>query len=288
LQLARDFRLGNPLGIVALFISLIYGMSALLLGTSIHALSASNQTILVIFIVSFPFVVLGVFGWLVARHHMKLYGPSDYRTDKSFLDALGTLPPSEVGKRLEREVSESTDAQITSDDAGSVSSDRRTQDSRTASINLTAGSGKSMSLKQAFLNEALVFQALQNEFRGSVRRNVRLPNGPEVDGVIETVDGTIIIVEVKSIGSATRNVADVFYSLERQAERIAAAFSSPEYARRPKIVLALVFDGDPQVLSRIDKILENSRKRVEAMAELRLYSLPELFQAYGFPAESAS
>ena len=68
----------NPLGIVALFISLIYGMSALLLGFSITHLSANNQTILVLFVVSFPFVVLAVFGWLVSRHHMKLYGPSDY------------------------------------------------------------------------------------------------------------------------------------------------------------------------------------------------------------------
>ena len=70
----------NPLGIIALFISLIYGMSAVLLGTSVKNLSSANQTILVYFIVVFPFVVLGVFGWLVSRHHTKLYGPADCRT----------------------------------------------------------------------------------------------------------------------------------------------------------------------------------------------------------------
>src|SRR5205814_1557120 len=100
----------NPLGIVALFISLIYGMSALLLGTAINALSLNNQTILVIFIVSFPFVVLSVFGWLVTRHHTKLYGPGDYGTDKSFLDASGTLSPEEIGKRLREEVRKAGDS----------------------------------------------------------------------------------------------------------------------------------------------------------------------------------
>src|SRR5262245_17829050 len=82
----------NPLGIIALFISLIYGMSALLLGTSVSSLLPANQTVLVYFIVVFPFVVLSVFGWLVSRHHTKLYGPADYRTDKGFLDAGHTVP----------------------------------------------------------------------------------------------------------------------------------------------------------------------------------------------------
>ena len=44
----------------------IYGMSALLLGASVKSLLPENQTILVCFIVVFPFVVLSVFGWLVS------------------------------------------------------------------------------------------------------------------------------------------------------------------------------------------------------------------------------
>jgi Holliday junction resolvase-like predicted endonuclease len=136
--------------------------------------------------------------------------------------------------------------------------------------------------QQAFLIEALVFQALQNEFRGSIRKNVRLPNGQEIDGIIETTDGAIIGVEVKFIGIANRNVADVFYRLEKQVIRIAAALSSSEYPTRPKIVVALVFDQDPH------KILEKYRKSIEAKAELRLYSLADLYRDYGFPAESAS
>lgn len=48
----------NPLGIIALFISLIYGMSALLLGTSVGRISEVNQNFLIAFIILFPCAVL--------------------------------------------------------------------------------------------------------------------------------------------------------------------------------------------------------------------------------------
>ena len=96
----------NPLGIIALFISLIYGMSALLLSASIDSLAIYNQTILVIFMVIFPCAVLGVFVWLVTNHHTKLYGPGDYRTDQSFLSANIIDNPASLGERLGREIEE--------------------------------------------------------------------------------------------------------------------------------------------------------------------------------------
>ena len=83
----------NPLGIMALFISLIYGMNTLLVGTSLNQLSPHDKTILVWFNVAYPFAVLFIFSWLVAAHHNKLYGPSDFRNDESFLSAA-TLAPA--------------------------------------------------------------------------------------------------------------------------------------------------------------------------------------------------
>jgi hypothetical protein len=274
----------NPLGIVALFISLIYGMSAFLLGHSVHALSPNNQTILVIFIVTFPFVVLGVFGWLVARHHMKLYGPADFRTDKSFLDAIGSLAPAEIGKRLQQEVIETEVASI-SNESPSVVSSAETSDANTETISLSPGVGKSISLKTAFLAETMVFQTLQTELKASVRRNVRLPNGGEVDGIIETTDGTIAVVEVKFIRNTTKNFADVFYAFGRQLRSIEGAFSrEPQVV--PKIILAVVFDGSPEQLPRIEKILEKYRSRYKNNAEIRLYSLSELLKDFGLTSDA--
>lgn len=88
----------NPLGIVALFISLIYGFASLLLGTSADKLDSIEKWPLLIFIVTFPFAVLLVFYKLVTNHHGKLYSPSDYQSDASF---LSTLSRSEKYERVE-------------------------------------------------------------------------------------------------------------------------------------------------------------------------------------------
>ncbi|ROH93570.1 hypothetical protein ED208_03350 [Stagnimonas aquatica] len=93
----------NPLGIVALFISLIYSIANLLLGATASTLSADERHPLIIFIVLFPVVVLGVFYLLVSKHHGKLYAPGDYKDDKSF---LRTLSPEEQETKIQRELSD--------------------------------------------------------------------------------------------------------------------------------------------------------------------------------------
>ncbi|HDL7470258.1 TPA: histidine kinase [Yersinia enterocolitica] len=82
---ARDLS-KNPLGIIALFIVLVYGFACLLFGFSTKTLPTEQQWLLVGFVVFFPLIVLMLFGWLVSKHHDKLYGPSDYRDDTAFLE----------------------------------------------------------------------------------------------------------------------------------------------------------------------------------------------------------
>ena len=76
----------NPLGIIALFIVLIYGFASLVVGFS-DKLVAGERIIIIWFLAIFPCFVLAVFGWLVSRHHTKLYAPSDYREDQTFIQA---------------------------------------------------------------------------------------------------------------------------------------------------------------------------------------------------------
>jgi hypothetical protein len=93
----------NPLGIIALFIVLIYGFAALALG-----MTSSLQTIerlpLVWFLVVFPVIVLAVFAWLVSQHHEKLYAPDDFKTDQGFLEGVKQKLASarEIEARQER------------------------------------------------------------------------------------------------------------------------------------------------------------------------------------------
>ncbi|HFT7619574.1 TPA: hypothetical protein ACGR39_003834 [Pseudomonas aeruginosa] len=96
----------NPLGIIALFITMIYGVANLLLGKSVDSLTSAERWPLILFVVIFPIVVLVAFYWLVKSHHKKLYAPADFRSDESFLSAMTT---HDVIDRLREEVAEGSD-----------------------------------------------------------------------------------------------------------------------------------------------------------------------------------
>lgn len=79
----------NPLGIIALFISLIYGFACLVLSTSLKNLEGQSERLpLVWFIIVFPILILIGFIYLVVNHHEKLYSPGDYRADDAFIQTI--------------------------------------------------------------------------------------------------------------------------------------------------------------------------------------------------------
>lgn len=77
----------NPLGIIALFIVLVYGLASLvtIFGGS---LSTGERLPLIYFLVLFPVLVLGVFTCLVSRHSAKLFAPSDFRDEENYVRML--------------------------------------------------------------------------------------------------------------------------------------------------------------------------------------------------------
>ena len=74
----------NPLGIIALFIVLIYGLAT---ATTIYTgnLTPSERLPLTWFLVLFPVLVLLSFIHLVIHHSDKLYGPGDFRDEANFM-----------------------------------------------------------------------------------------------------------------------------------------------------------------------------------------------------------
>ena len=73
----------SPLGIIALFIVLVYGFASLVVTFGENF--GSQIAPLIYFMVFFPVIVFFGFLWLVAKHHRKLYGPSDFRDEENFL-----------------------------------------------------------------------------------------------------------------------------------------------------------------------------------------------------------
>lgn len=92
----------NPLGIIALFISLIYGFACLVLSTSLKNLEGQAERLpLIWFIIIFPVFILIGFIFLVVNHHEKLYAPSDYKDEANFIK---TLDARNQTQRIKNEV----------------------------------------------------------------------------------------------------------------------------------------------------------------------------------------
>jgi tetratricopeptide (TPR) repeat protein len=86
----------NPLGIIALFIVLVYGTAGLVFGLSGSQFDAQQKWALILFLVLFPVLVFFGFVWLVAKHSHRLYAPSDFRNDDSFVQLNKKLSVIEV------------------------------------------------------------------------------------------------------------------------------------------------------------------------------------------------
>jgi len=74
----------NPLGIIALFIVLVYGFASLLTGFA-GSFTPAERLPLIYFLVFFPVLVLGVFAWLVSAHSGKLFAPADFKDEENYV-----------------------------------------------------------------------------------------------------------------------------------------------------------------------------------------------------------
>jgi CheY-like chemotaxis protein len=74
----------NPLGIIALFIVLVYGFASLVTAFG-GSLTSGERAPLIYFLVCFPVLVLAVFAWLVSSHSGKLFAPSDFRDEENYV-----------------------------------------------------------------------------------------------------------------------------------------------------------------------------------------------------------
>jgi len=74
----------NPLGIIALFIVLVYGFASLV-AIFAGSFTSAERLALIYFLIFFPVLVLGVFSWLVSKHSGSLFGPSDFKNEDNYI-----------------------------------------------------------------------------------------------------------------------------------------------------------------------------------------------------------
>lgn len=237
----------NPLGVIGLFIVLVYGIAGLVMSTSGADLDQFERRLLVLFLVIFPMLVLGCFIWLVMRHHTKLYAPSDFQNDESFIQ----LTPEEQRRKIEEDIEEIQ-----------------------ASSDISGGKPEADLRRSLVTAEDLVLRDLELEYGVQVNRQVRLA-GVSMDGLF-VKDGAGYGIEVKYFkGRVSKNrIADSLRQVESQLERLSW--------RRFNVILAIVIDDlekyDP---TKEDPYLGDLVSVFPFRVTMKFYGLKQLSEKYG-------
>jgi hypothetical protein len=247
----------NPLGIIGLFIVLLYGFASLVLGFS-NNLDSNQRWPLIWFLIIFPVMILISFIWLVINHHTKLYSPNDFRTDDSFI----RLSTPEEQKTQKYEEYKNQDEPAIPD---IVEGEHRQNSIRVL-------------MNKAILSEELVMRQLESEFGKSFKRNVRIGNSlPIFDGVFIS-EKEVIAIEVKFykkiyVGSIKQVV--------QRLETIAHQFKI-NYLNKPfSILLAIVTEEDFNQNNILNTFVDEQNKNSPVKIELRFFKFNELQDKFG-------
>ena len=256
----------NPLGIIALFIVLVYGIAALVLGVSSQNLDPNERLPLIWFLVVFPVVVLAIFYLLVTRHHAKLYAPHDFPEAEGFFRAM---TPTEQKERLEQEIRELESTPSTDDDGKTIAVEME-------------GSGiiRAVGLRHAWvIAEELTFREIESEFGVSVQRQVAFDRAYRFDGIF-LQKGKLTVLEIKYIRRPRwrQMIESAIENLLRAKEAVKPAQA---------FVLAIVDDEMPKErreaeIERAHELLTSSSLDID----LRVYDFAELKHKYGVTSES--
>ncbi|WP_019341460.1 hypothetical protein [Stutzerimonas stutzeri] len=248
----------NPIGIVALFISLIYGFANLLLGVTATALTSEERQPIIIFIVLFPVVVLGVFYLLVSRHHGKLYAPGDYKDDKSF---LRTLSQEEREEKLNKEIEE---ALPTSEQSEKIPPSATTQ-----------GVQKPIRVNSEYRQEiqfveSMVISRFESELNQRAQRDIGIGDTGVYFDALFASEKSITCLEVKMVRSAVfgNSIIDkVLYGAVVADKYLDAKF---------KLIVALVYSFEKEELLRIENYWRKRIEKCPASVEVRFIARSEL------------
>lgn len=262
----------NPLGLIGLFIVLIYGFGALVAGAS-PELTTDQRWVLVWFVVLFPPIVLSALYRLVTRHHSKLYAPADWK-DERLLYGPQTL--EQITQRETREAvaleEEPVQVEIPPQDAARIPPGVA-----------VAPAPRLQSISMVREAETLVLKELEKELAMQIVTNVRTGLGTRdevaIDAATLDVDGgsleTLIDIRVtKNVSTLSRNMHRIVDDLRSITSRL------NRVGNYHPVMLAVVLLEAPT--SQSDDAIERLRQRLSSTSvELRTYSMEALRQRWG-------
>lgn len=256
--LKKSKNVRNPLGIIALFISLIYGFASLVITIGGKTLKHDERIPIIYFLIVFPVIVLGAFVWLVVKHHKKLYAPSDYRDDKSFLE---TIDKNNYNEKLKKEYKEVIQTEK------SFNSNYRTllinnkQEIQTLQFNDFR--------EKYMLAENLALNYIERLYSLPVWRNVRIKGIKQFifDGIVAKED-EVIIIEFKFI-KELKNLDFIAQQLNKMIEQLAIYKTRGLLEGNLKLLLFVVYEQIDNSLD-VDKILQEMKTKLKRKDDIEI------------------
>lgn len=267
----------NPLGIIALFIALVYAMATGFLALSAEKLEHCERMPIIWFIVLFPLVVLAVFGYLVRNHHEKLYGPGDYRGDEGFLNAMKRQNEIQHEARVDEEVRQLSGPQ-NGEAAPLLTGELPTPANMGAApLHESPESPDTLSALRGdvVLAEELALRKLAQEGHKDFKTHVSHTQFPSIafDAVFSDTDDEINFVEVRFL----RDRLPSTQTLTELVHRVQAGFFGKQLPQSATVKLLLIFvvtgNRSPQ------EITSFARKRLGNTpfpVEIRVYDFEKL------------
>jgi hypothetical protein len=270
----------NPLGIIALFIVLVYAIAALVTGAV--SLTPAERLPLVYFLVAFPPIVLVAFYRLVAKHHTKLYSPQDFLDKDGFFRAL---TPEEKRQRFEEAVQE-VDAPPSPTPLPAVSTPKLGDDELVRSLppaemqerQLAAAIDAPLRARY-YIAENLAMQELEAQLGIPIKRNIAYADWG-FDGLF-VKDSRPVIVEIKLL--TTR-------SWRNSMNKVLASFSSSKNGIRPTpsfVFVGVTDDMSSEESGQVATELAKGFREAGLDVEIRLFDFRVLRTKYGVASKRA-
>jgi hypothetical protein len=257
----------DPLGIIALFIALVYAIAALILGLGSH-LTVTQKWPFIGFLIGFPVIVLISFLWLVVNYNQKLYSPEDYRSDKAFLKTL--KPGQQVYNGI---------------DGKNFDGEKKHTISQAHSETKKKTAQKTTSKKyRPILAEDLVLRDLEIEMDVPFRRQLGIKS--DLDGGLIPFNGIaalpdeIIAVYIKYLDEKAHSNEHFYTQLQKKIQSL----KSGNIQRPIRCFLAIITENSStedtqKIRSKINHLKENDNDRIH----VRWYDINNLFKKYKMP-----
>lgn len=260
---------GNPLGIIALFIVLLYGIAGFVLSSSAEFLSPDERLPIIWFLVIFPFLVLFVFSWLVSQHHTKLYAPKDYLSDETFLKAMS---PQEVEEKHIQELEIYT---------GNVEGNLKSNRTESKPDSKLAKKPASSFLQDIRLADDLAMKYVKSKYKVDLLENQEIRRGKDgvkVDGVAVSKNNIAAfefhLLNADSLNKNLNNrMADIAYTAMKLA-------SYSENKKTKLIYVAIVKGLNISSRTKIENAFKKFYLSSPIPIEIDIVSFEELKETY--------